>query len=166
MPSKQNHRPAVEEDLVFQQRDWRFQRVGWAVLALLVVAGLAGLLGPGPLSNADARGGRSLQVEYERFVRHGDQSDLRVSVAQPQSGEVRVAISREYLEAVKLQQVLPSPTRVQASGQMLVYVFEHSAGGASMQATFVVQPDRVGTHLARIALDDGSSVSIRQFTYP
>jgi hypothetical protein len=35
-----------------------------------------------------------------------------------------------------------------------------------MQATFVIQPEELGSHVARVATEDGSSVTIRQFTYP
>lgn len=165
VPSKQAHRPEIGEDLVFQQRDWRAQRVGWALLGVLIVAGLAGLLGPGPLSNVHAGGGKGLQVEYERFVRHGAQTELRVNIMQPLSRHVRVAISREYLDTLNLQQVVPTPARVQASGQYIVYTFER-AGRGPMQATFTMEPEELGTHVARIAVDDGSRATVRQFTYP
>lgn len=48
----------------------RFARLGWVTLTVLVVAGLAGLLGPGPLSWATAYSpGALIAVEYQR-VRH------------------------------------------------------------------------------------------------
>jgi hypothetical protein len=165
VPPKQAHRPEIGEDLVFQHHNWRVQRVGWALLAVLIVAGLVGLLGPGPLSNVNARGGNGLEVEYERFVRHGAQTELRVRVTQPPSGQVRIAISREYLDTLNLQQVVPAPTRVQASGVDVVYTFE-LAGNGPMQATFVLQPEKLGKHVARVAIDIGTRVTVQQFTYP
>jgi hypothetical protein len=165
VPSKQTRHPPIDEDLVFQHRNWRVQRIGWAVLGLLVVAGLAGLLGPGPLSNVNARAGDRLQVDYERFVRHGAQSEIRVTVRRPPPGHVRIAISRDHLDQLNLERVRPSPTEVRSSGEDTVYVFGH-AGSESMQATFVIQPEELGSHVARVATEDGSSVTIRQFTYP
>jgi hypothetical protein len=165
VPSKQTQRPPIDEDLLFQQRNWRVQRIGWMVLGLLIVAGLAGLMGPGPLSRVNARAGERLEVDYERFVRHGAASELKVTVRRPASGQVRVAISRDYLDQLNLERVRPSPTEVQSSGGDAVYVFGH-AGGQSMQATFVIQPEELGSHVARVAAGDGSSVTIRQFTYP
>jgi hypothetical protein len=35
----------VNEELEFQRRDWMAQRVGWTVMALVVVVALLGLLG-------------------------------------------------------------------------------------------------------------------------
>lgn len=39
----------VEDDMRMQQRVWRFERVGWYALVLVVLLGLAGLFGNGPL---------------------------------------------------------------------------------------------------------------------
>jgi hypothetical protein len=168
VPARQAHRPEVDEDLVFQQRDWRVQRVAWALLALIVLAGLAGLLGPGPLSKTEARSGDALEVEYERFVRHGSHAELQVKIGipRPNPGTVQVAISREYLSAMNLQQVIPLPARVRSAGRSLLYAFESAPGKALVQATFVIEPEELGSHTAEIAVADGSRVTIRQFTYP
>jgi hypothetical protein len=40
----------IEEDMPLQERTWRFQRVGWAAMGLLLVSALAGLFANGPLS--------------------------------------------------------------------------------------------------------------------
>lgn len=165
MPAKHAHRADIGEDLAFQRRNWRAQRVGWVLLGLLIAAGLAGLLGPGPLSDVSARDGERLEVEYERFVRHGSPSDIRVTIPRPGTKLVRVAVSRDYLDAVWLMEILPTPMRVQAADSDVVYTFER-LGSGPLEATFGIRPKALGTHEARIALDDGSRVSVRQFTYP
>ena len=48
----------VREDMRFQRRSWALERVGWAVLALIAIAGLTGALGNGPASRAQASAGR------------------------------------------------------------------------------------------------------------
>jgi hypothetical protein len=164
VPAK-DRKPQVEEDLAFQQSDWRVQRVGWAVLALVIVAALAGLLGPGPLSSATAGGGDAPLVEYERFVRHGGQTDLTIRIDARDAGPVRVAISREYLAAVQLRQILPAPRAAQASGEMLLYTFDGPAKPGWVELKFVLQPDELGFHDASISAG-GSTAAIRQLTYP
>ena len=39
----------VQEDMTMQQRVWRFERVGWYLLVVIVLLGLAGVFGNGPL---------------------------------------------------------------------------------------------------------------------
>jgi hypothetical protein len=166
MTAKESRRLQVSEDLRFQHRDWIVQRIGWTALALILLAGLAGLLGPGPLSNAEVGNNGSLKVQYERFVRHGSKTELRVYAAPSafDAGEARLAISRDYLSSFDLEQVTPSPVRVDASGDALIFVFQGQPSAVT-ELSFELQPDELGTHPASVALN-GQSVSIQQFTYP
>ena len=60
----------LDQDIDFQQRSWKVQRVGWGLMVLFVLAGLSGLLGTGPLSNVtDGDEGGPLWLEYQRFGR-------------------------------------------------------------------------------------------------
>lgn len=47
---RQNHQLEVGEDVKFQNRWWVFERIAWVFMALLLLAALLGLLGPGLLS--------------------------------------------------------------------------------------------------------------------
>ena len=49
----------IHQDLCQERREWKIQRVGWLLMALMLVAALAGLLGPGPLSSTIAEDSRS-----------------------------------------------------------------------------------------------------------
>lgn len=40
----------IEEDLDHQRRCWKLERASWAVMALVLLAAMAGLFGSGPLS--------------------------------------------------------------------------------------------------------------------
>jgi hypothetical protein len=159
-------RPEVDEDLVFQQRDWRAQRVGWAVLALILTAGLAGLFGPGPLSDATASGGDGLIVKYERFVRHGGQTDLTMRIASADPGPLQVTIGREYLAAFHVKQILPAPARVQAGDTDLVYTFDGPERAGPVELKFFLQPESLGSHEGGLSAGPGTAVTVRQFTYP
>jgi hypothetical protein len=58
----------IDEDLAFQRREWKIQRVGWGAMALVIIAALLGVFGTGPLSNATLER-EGLRLEYERFCR-------------------------------------------------------------------------------------------------
>jgi hypothetical protein len=157
----------INEDLQFQRRDWFLQRVGWCALGLLLLAGLAGLLGPGPLSRMTRTDGRGLEVGYERFVRENAQTDLSFSVA-PQalvSDQARLFIPRDYLAANRLQRIQPAPRSVRSLGEYVEYSFDAQAG-EPLAIRFTVEPDKLGTHLVAVRLNDGPEVRLEQFTYP
>ena len=48
---------AVGEDLEFQRKWWRFERVAWIIFALFVLADVLGLFGRGYLANAERAAG-------------------------------------------------------------------------------------------------------------
>lgn len=61
----------VSQDLNFQRREWVVQRVGWVVMAVLLVAALLGLFGPGPLSKSIAGSASGpVRAEYYLAVNH------------------------------------------------------------------------------------------------
>src|SRR5690606_12604880 len=75
--------PGIDEHMDFQHREWRWQRVGRVALGLLVFGACLGLVGgAGPLNRtaAGAADG-SLLVEYDRFVRVGAVTTVRLAVA-------------------------------------------------------------------------------------
>jgi hypothetical protein len=156
----------INEDFQFQRRDWFLQRVGWCALGLLLLAGLAGLLGPGPLSKTTRTDGH-LEVAYERFVRDNAQTDLSFRVA-PQalvSDQARLLIHRDYLAANRLQRIDPEPRSARSLGEYVEYSFDAQAS-EPLAIRFAVEPDELGTHLVSVRLNDGPEVRLEQFTYP
>src|SRR4051794_40698086 len=95
----------IEQDLAYQRREWAFERVGWLLLGLLLLAALVGLLGRGPLSNTTAGDpGGPLRVEYQRFLRHRSTSTLRVHLGPnaARGNEAHLWLDREYLEGMEV----------------------------------------------------------------
>jgi len=160
--------PKVEQDLDFQRREWAFQRVGWAVMLAIVVAGLLGLFATGPLSRSTvSNADRTLRVSFERFTRFGAPSELVVDVAPgaTEGGEARIALSRDYLTAFQVQAVAPEAESVETQGPDLVYVFEVDEG-SGLEATFDLQADERWRKSAVIRVPERPPVSLDQFIYP
>ena len=44
----------IQEDMRFQEKLWKLERVGWITLTLVVAITLLGVFGAGPLSQATA----------------------------------------------------------------------------------------------------------------
>ena len=167
MGARQTHGLQINEDLRFQRRDWLTQRVGWCALGLIVLAGLAGLFGSGPLSHVSTTNGRGLAVEYERFVRHGAHTDLKVRV-EPEtivSDQVRISLSRQYLLSHDLLSVVPEPTSDQRVGNDIEYVFA-AASGQALEVRWTIEPDELGAHAASVRFNSGPPAAFVQFTYP
>jgi hypothetical protein len=159
----------IDDDIRYHRRAWTVQRIGWGLMALVVLAAAAGLLGPGPLSGAraDADGGL-MRVQYQRFLHYQSPTTLAVELAPAaaREGQVRLWLARDYAEAGGVQAVIPPPARVEADSERLTYIFPAAPAGGPAAVTFHLQPERVGPLEARLGLPDGQALSVGQFVYP
>jgi len=82
----------INQDLAFQRRSWSLQRIGWGLIALVLIAALLGLFGHGPLSEATTDDpSLPIRLAYERFGRFGSPLVLRIRV------EPAAAIARQVI---------------------------------------------------------------------
>ena len=158
----------LDQDIAFQRKQWRFERVGWGLVALLIVLAAAGLFGTGPLSSATAGSdAEGLTVEYQRFVRRQGQVELVIGIdaRHASNGQVELRIAGDYLASVRVQEVSPQPVEVRADGANQVYVFAVAEGAASIEVTIGGAPQEIGRFAGEVGAGD-VSVSFSQFSYP
>ena len=157
------------EDWGFQVREWRLERIGWAVMVVIIVAALSGVLGGGGLvartTVADAAG--STEVRYARFARYASPTTLHINLAASASGRpIRLRVSDRYLSEMNVRAITPLPTSTAIADRQHVFVFERSAQPTSATIRFELEPTAVGRHLGWIAVDEAAPLSFTQFIYP
>lgn len=151
----------------FQRREWTAQRVGWAGMALFVLAALLGLLGPGPLSWATATGDDGLvEVEYQRFT-HIEADDMITIVLDPAvvTGEsVQVELAEDWVRSVDINGIIPAPKEQVATDYGLRLTVSAEPGSeVAIQIAF--RPSALGTVNGGIRFQ-GETVPFGQLTYP
>lgn len=159
----------IPQDLPFHRRQWLVQRIGWAVALAVLALGMLGLFGDGPLSHMTA-GSPALRLEYQRFIRRDDPARIHVE-ALPDAGghEVALAVSGDYLRALRIESVLPQPERVETTGPDVVFVFRVTPSTAPVRITFDATPLSVGGLHGRVSVvgrPATPSVPIDQFSFP
>jgi hypothetical protein len=159
----------IDQDLDFQRKEWRVERIAWAALTIIVLLALLGLFGTGPLSSATASSDDDgLVLDYERFVRHDGEAslDIQVSPDQVSEGEIELWISTAYLDKVRIESISPQPDEVRGEGDRQVYVFLAEAPNAPVSITFNLSPDRMGRYSGEMGIVDGPAISFTQLSYP
>lgn len=159
----------ISQDLSFQERIWRIQRIAWIIMALLVIFTILGLFGEGPLSSARAGNpGEGLWLDYPRFVRNQSQFSIQIhtSPAVIVEEKVRMEIEDEYLQKMRIERISPAPGRVISSGESHVFEFDVTGTQVSPDITLFLNPDTVGLLEAQIGVSDGMVVNFSQFVYP
>ena len=153
----------IEEDVAFQQKEWKFQRVGIAVLFLFILAALLGLTGMGgPLSRGEAGDSNGpLHVEYERFVRRGNVSKVTLHV-RGATGAIRLWVTAPYSEHAHIDSIVPTPELESVETHRHIYVIR--AGSPDVTVTLNVKHEEMGSLEAEVGLVDGPSVRFSQFS--
>jgi hypothetical protein len=112
------------EDVRFEHRWHRVQRVGRAILVLGVAAAVLGVFGTGPLASATARApGGAFSIDYDRFLRSTQSTDLQIS-AQSARRPATVAVAQSYLDTTGLTDVSPQPDSETARGDRVVLTWQ------------------------------------------
>jgi hypothetical protein len=153
----------IDEDVVFQRKEWIFQRIGLGALFLFVVAALLGLTGMGgPLSRGHAGDSNGpLHVEYERFVRRGSSSKVTLHL-RGAPGSIRFWVSAPYLEHVQIDSVAPAPDLESVEAHRHIYQIQ--AGSSDVTVTLNLTHEEAGSLEAEVGLVDGPSVRFTQYS--
>lgn len=153
----------IPQNLQYQRFWWIVHRLGWLILALLIVAGLLGFLGPGLLSKASAGDGQLL-VEYDRFLRSQSPTRFRVLLPVSEGGLGFLWIDPTFLNELDIVRMVPEPIRTEVREQWIVHLFRTDPGGRAT-VTIYARPRGVGP--IRGHLGSGpSTVEFRQFVFP
>jgi len=124
--AKINSEVAVGEDLAFQRRWWRFERVVWLFFVIVILLDLAGLFGRGPLAKAEMHSADgSIKVSYERIERTGTPSMLVVTLERSAfvDGVATLQVNDNVIGPLGAQRVIPQPASTVVGGGGLTYTF-------------------------------------------
>ena len=154
----------VDQDLAHARSTWRFQRFGWGLMALIALAALAGLFGDGPLAKAQASS-PGLQLDYDRFARHGAATELRLQL-HPTQAEARVWVERSFIEGHEIHGITPEPDRMTTAGDSLWLTFTVATPSRPMTILFDLQPIAMWQRHGSIGTEAGPSLEFTQFVYP
>jgi hypothetical protein len=160
----------LDEDMSFQERTWTIQRIGWWVMALVVVAALAGLFATGPLSRAETSDPAGvLRVEYGHFLRNMAPSTLRLHVGGPLTpfdDAVPIRVSGSLAKVIKPETITPEPTHAKATSSGVEYVFALAEPGKTVSIRFDFVAEGFGPVQAEIGIADREPARFTMFIYP
>jgi hypothetical protein len=150
------------------RREWRFERIGWGFVGLLLVAGLVGAFGGGIVASTSIRSANgAVTVEYDRVVRHGASHEIRLRLAPSRTPDTLtvVSVAEAYLAGMEVMRVTPEPLRVRASPGRVEYQLLRLEPDRPMTVVFALDGGTTGT--ARATLGVGSDTLVfRQFVVP
>jgi len=150
---------SVEELYAAQQKEWRAFRWFWSLMACVLLAAVLGVFGYGFISERTYTGAQ-LQVAYPKFMRVDSDTQLHLRV-QDLGQNATVGINQDYLNKVKISQIVPEPVSVALDGNTLIYKFSYVRNGV---ITFFIDPYKMGSQRLKITVA-GEKMSFQQYIY-
>lgn len=166
--SKVNNEIAVGEDLKFQRKWWRFERIVWVIFALIVTLDLLGAFGRGYLANSKIRAhDHTMDVKYEHIERFSTPSILKIKFgpAAIHDGKIKLYVSQSFVSELGNRRIIPQPETSQVVPSGIVYTFDAASGAATV--AFALQPARPGIFpIALQVMPGGEQLRSKVFVMP
>lgn len=156
-------------DPKFERHWWRIQRIVWVILVLMLLAGVVGFFGHGPLSEATIHPpGSQLQVHYDRLARRETPSLLKVRLEKEAlaDGTVRIHLNRALLDRMQLKDIVPAPLATEPLADGARFIFQTDPTRDSAVVLFTENPTKPGFVEAEVTVEGAEPVRFRQFVYP
>ena len=158
----------INEDRGFQRREWRFERAGWTVMALVVAAALLGVFGYGPVSHASAGDPETLAVDYDRVQRASAPAEylFRVAPGLAADGELRLRFDAALTAEMELDSILPEPREVRSGPGYTEFAFATDGGDRPAEIVFLFKPATFGHVRGRVTSDGAPPLVLDQWVLP
>lgn len=149
------------------ERRWNgFQALVQGVVGVVIAAGLAGLFGDGPLAHAErAVPATPLVLRYDRFLRVGYPSQMRVAITRPLDDDrLAIDLGAEFLEHVSVTATQPRAEAVDATPAGVTYRFRLGPERRG-DITLMLSPREYGLATATVSAR-GQAVALPLLIYP
>ena len=157
------------QNVRLQRREVFVEKIGWLVMAAAILAALAGLAGPGPLSSRTVSSSESgVRVDYDAIVRYEAPAELVIHFDKLALGSQRieVAVSRSWTNHVTVETIAPRPLAEELAAENVIYVFQAADVQSAGSVVFRYKHDSYGPLQFTVGLPGADALSIHQFILP
>jgi hypothetical protein len=162
---------AVGEDLDFQRRWWRFERIVWSLFLIILICDLLGLFGRGWLANARrATPDDALTLDYERIERASTPSVMTLTFGSAAiqnpgpNGQIQIFVSDSVVKPLGAQRISPQPSISAVGEDGITYTFAATHAPAVVQ--IALEPSFPGLHPFHIQLANEPPIEAKVFVVP
>ena len=150
----------IQEDIDLHIKGWIFQRMGWALLLIILVCSLLGLFGNGILSEEIIVKDES-SIMFERYARRDNDAEMKIWTPQS-SGTIKVSLSPVFTKNFKVENMSPEPREQMIKNGFATYEF---AAQEQAEITFFLTARQAGNVQSTVIVND-TEFQLKQFIYP
>ncbi len=165
--SKTDNAVNVGEDLAFQERWWKFERIIWGFFLLVIIADALGLFGQGWLAHSKLQQpGSAMEIKYDRIARETTPSQVTVQFA-PEAADhdrVQLFVSNSVIDDLGNQRIAPQPLSSAIGNGGVTYTFPYT--GAPSSVLLSLEPSKPGIFRFTMAVPGHQPASARVVVLP
>ncbi len=157
--------PPGSDDLPFQLRQVAYQRVGWTLVFLFLLAAVLGVFGSG-LYSSRTEVGRTFGVQYERVLRQDTPGGLTIRLFQmTKENAIQLSVNAAYLSRVTVERITPAPSKSEITETGTTWTIDVSPESARGELYLTLKPDQPGAIDLQLRLGS-ETLSLKQFILP
>ncbi|MBI6183598.1 hypothetical protein JEQ07_24775 [Serratia proteamaculans] len=157
----------VVEHLPLLRVSWCLEKLGYIFIFTVVFLALLGFFSNGILSDKEKLNeSETLKINYEKFVRNGTQTELKIRIKDDGNKNITVTISDQLDTFYMIESVVPQSLQVRHQGNNLYFTSQINASQQWHTFTFILRSKEWGEFETRITGEDGKPVTINQWIYP
>jgi hypothetical protein len=149
----------IDEHLDLQKKGWKLQKIGWLCIAIIMLAGTAGVFGEGPLSDQTKSTGKTT-VNYQRFFRHEAEMKILVESANHIAS---ITLTGEYLKNFKVVRFVPEPVNNNTINKAVRYNFLPAENHI---VSLYMIPKEFGSINETMKVNEADTFNLRHLIYP
>lgn len=158
---------AVGENLDFQRKWWRFERVVWSIFLVILICDVLGLFGRGWLAQTSSRtSDGALNLKYERIERANTPSIMTLEFGDGaiKDGKIEVYVSDSIVKPLGAQRVSPQPQQSTLGDDGITYTFAATKSPAVVQ--IALEPSFPGVHPFKVQVPGRDAIEGKILVVP
>jgi len=160
----------VGADDDWEERWARWQRIAWAAMAFVVLLGITGFFGRGPVDHATAIASKGLfRVDYEPVVRFRTPTVLTLHISPALADDnsvVSIRSNASLLTALQIQQTDPQPEQLGGRCRWSDNGVSRFLARHGVTVDLAVEPAAIGLFLVEFTAGNLPPVSLHQLVLP
>ena len=158
---------AVGEDIGFQRRWWKFERLVWIFFGLVILCDLLGVFGRGYLAKAERKtSDQTVDLHYDRIDRANTPSILSIQFGPSaiQNGQIHLFVSTSVAKDLGTQRVSPQPADSAVGLGGITYTFP--ATGLPASVDIQLAPSYPGVYALTLGVPGAEMVKAKVTVLP
>ena len=159
----------IETDIAHQRKTWRYKRIGWVIMSIILLSVLIGFTGGGPLSTKKISSGTT-NIEYESITRYKRITPLKIhlntQMVSAADSTVKISINRVFLDRMEIDCIIPEPESSEVATDAVIFNFKVAEFDPENFIVFYFNPDYIGSTSLIVKAGNEQPYDLSQFIYP